>query len=145
MCFFFAYLPNRANVRFVAERTGIDKEAAERFIKHAIAETKKPRVQIEDPSSGAEAPSTGRVPVKITSKMRQREQYERELKALDEQETEDEVLEVFGDEPNDMDVDSSTTDKGKGKGKDTSSSSGRQVPQPNRKLRRPAIDPFSGW
>ncbi|KAG2118143.1 Sas10/Utp3/C1D family-domain-containing protein [Suillus discolor] len=76
------------------ERLGIDKAAASRFIKHAIAQAKL--VKAEEPSNTAHGPassSSERVPVKITSKMAERAEYEKNLKELGSEEEED--LEVF--------------------------------------------------
>ncbi|KAI6133625.1 hypothetical protein EDD17DRAFT_1475825 [Pisolithus thermaeus] len=87
-------------------KPGLDKEAAERFIKHAIAQVTNatsPENEREDESVAAVAaltpgPSTSvleRVPLKITSKMLERAEYERNLKELGDEE-EDE-LQVFGE------------------------------------------------
>lgn len=76
------------------KRLGIDKAAASRFIKHAIAQAKL--VKAEEPSNTAHGPassSSERVPVKITSKMAERAEYEKNLKELGSEEEED--LEVF--------------------------------------------------
>ncbi|KAJ7597322.1 hypothetical protein C8J56DRAFT_315513 [Mycena floridula] len=77
--------PNRA--------TTIDKEAAGRFIKHAITQAKQQQQQKAD-----EPPSPGpsSVRAKVTSKMLEREQYQREMKQRDlEEGSEESDLEVF--------------------------------------------------
>lgn len=76
------------------KRLGIDKAAAGRFIKHAIAQAKL--VKVQEPSDMAHGPastSSERVPVKITSKMAERAEYEKNLEELGSEEEED--LEVF--------------------------------------------------
>lgn len=87
-------------------KLGLDKEAAERFIKHAIAQaTNVTSVENERDDESMDAvvapipgPSTSvleRVPVKITSKMLERAEYERNLQELGDDEEEE--LEVFGE------------------------------------------------
>ncbi|KAG2138694.1 Sas10/Utp3/C1D family-domain-containing protein [Suillus bovinus] len=75
------------------KRLGIDKAAANRFIKHAIAQAKL--VKAEEPSNTPHGPASTseRVPVKITSKMAERAEYEKNLQELGSEEEED--LEVF--------------------------------------------------
>lgn len=83
-----------SHAKYLLERLGIDKAAASRFIKHAIAQAKL--VKAEEPSNTAHEPassSSERVPVKITSKMVERAEYEKNLKELGSEEEED--LEVF--------------------------------------------------
>ncbi|KAG1757046.1 Sas10/Utp3/C1D family-domain-containing protein, partial [Suillus lakei] len=75
-------------------KLGIDKAAASRFIKHAIAQAKL--VRVEEPNNTSHGPassSSERVPVKITSKMAERAEYEKNLEELGSEEEED--LEVF--------------------------------------------------
>lgn len=72
------------------KRLGIDKAAAGRFIKHAIAQAKL--VKVQEPSDMAHGPastSSERVPVKITSKMAERAEYEKNLEELGSEEEED--------------------------------------------------------
>jgi exosome complex protein LRP1 len=82
---------------YVARTTAIDKHAAERFIKHAIAEaqsTKGPGMSIADDSQPiASSSSEARLPIKVTSKMIAREEYEKNLRDLQE-DSEDDALEV---------------------------------------------------
>ncbi|KAG1771279.1 Sas10/Utp3/C1D family-domain-containing protein [Suillus occidentalis] len=66
---------------------GIDKAAAGRFIKHAIAQAKL--VKVQEPSNVAHGPAS----IKITSKMAERAEYEKNLEELGSEEEED--LEVF--------------------------------------------------
>lgn len=75
----------------------IDKEAATRFIKHAISQVQQQKDSVD--SEQTPGPSTARQPVKVTSKMIEREQYLKELKDQDMEEgSEDGELQVFGDE-----------------------------------------------
>ncbi|KAG9313974.1 hypothetical protein JVU11DRAFT_4750 [Chiua virens] len=108
-------------------KLGIDKEAATRFIKHAIAQAKNTQL-VDEPSDDAvpvaSSSSGQRVPIRVTSKMIARAEYEKELKELGSEEDED--LEVFDEEAEDaMDTEdglpqrtmSMTQTKGKGKGR----------------------------
>jgi exosome complex protein LRP1 len=88
----------RTAVTVQLERTTIDKDAAERFIKHAIAQSKFGKDQKEE-SELTPGPSTVGVPVKVTSKMRERAEYQEELKRADAEEgSDDEVLGIFDQE-----------------------------------------------
>lgn len=141
---------------------GIDKAAAGRFIKHAIAQAKNAHL-VDEPSDAATATATAtaassssnheRVPVKVTSKMMARAEYEKELKELGSEEEED--LEVFDEEAAVKDDEAMITtddppeetrpmrlDKGKGRASEEEQSKGEQVPSSRRK--RPRVDPFSG-
>lgn len=127
--------------------TVVDKEAANRFITHAISQAhlkNKPTG-----SSTASTPQSVHVPAKTTSKMVARAQYEQELRELDEEggnSDEADKLEVF-DESQPVDEENSSSDsddsmpppvvnnKGKGKATDLKS---------NRKRQRTNIDPFTG-
>jgi exosome complex protein LRP1 len=131
----------------------MDKAAAGRFIKHAIAQAKTAK-------GPSEAPATGRstdvhVPIKVTSKMLARAQYEKDIAMADaENEDEDECLEVWDSEPKDDSEDAGiegplkdSKEKGKQKAKDGN------ILEPPRDLegtmgwakrRRPPIDPFAG-
>jgi exosome complex protein LRP1 len=112
---------------FRIEKFAIDKAAAGRFIKHAITQSQRP---VPQPDSAIPSSSTlvERVPVKITSKMAERAQYEKELNERDSEDDEEAGLEVFGGEVNDV---------SKGKGPET-------VVGATNKRRRPAVDPFAG-
>ena len=120
----------------------IDKDAASRFIKHAIAQSKYGR----PPGDDAEpTPSSARVPVKITSKMEARAQYERELKELgSDNEDEGEGLEVFDEE--EVAVEQINISKGKGKERAADVNEGVQEQEATTetKRRRPVMDPFAG-
>lgn len=122
----------------------VDKAAANRFIKHAIAQVKAQR-----PPGDDEVPAHIRfnedgsapIPVKVTSKMLAREQYQQELKeAGSEEEDELEVIDDVEEEPGAEISSSGTprTDKGKAKATDAEDSGVR-------KRRRPVVDPFAGY
>lgn len=128
------------------KRLGIDKEAAGRFIKHAIAQAKL--VKVGEPNNTAHVPastSSERVPVKITSKMAERAEYEKNLEELGSEEEED--LEVFDEAEMSGDEDAmegevlSPQDKGKSRMVE------REVPETEEQVggrrRRPRIDPFA--
>lgn len=130
----------------ITERTEIDKAAASRFIKHAIAQAQWKKTAAEemqeDDGPSAATTSASRVPVKITQKMRERADYEKEVKEQDARGSEDDELEVFEDERqnNEMDVDMADRST-KGKGKEIPADA---MPPSRNKRRRPAIDPFTG-
>jgi len=109
---------------------GIDKAAANRFIKHALTQATWTKTAAEETDPEISTP-TVRVPVKITSKMVRRAQYEQEMRERDEQESEEERLEVFEDNPV-MTVDSK-------------SESVEILDTATNKRRRPAVDPFAGY
>ena len=100
--------------------TAVDKAAANRFIKHAIAQVKAQRPPGDDEGAGpshirfGENGEATKLPVKVTSKMVARAQYEKELaEAVSEEE---DALEVIDDEePSDTIDVNSRKDKGKGK------------------------------
>ncbi|KAF8131670.1 hypothetical protein EV363DRAFT_1330693 [Boletus edulis] len=127
----------------LARQMGIDKAAAERFIKYAIAQAKNSRL-VDEPADGPLASSSSsheRVPVK----------YEKELKELGSEEEED--LEVFDEEtgvedeatdiadPPPEEPRYTRLDKGKGRASGEEQSKGEEVPSSRRK--RPRIGPFS--
>lgn len=125
----------------------MDKAAANRFIKYAIAQVKSQRPPGDGEGAGpshvrfGENGEATKVPVKVTSKMAARAQYEKELAEIASDE-EEETLEAIGiDEPSDvMDVDASK-DKGKGKAVEVTT---EEASLPGRKRRRPVMDPFAG-
>lgn len=125
--------------------TTVDKAAANRFIKHAIAQVKAQRPPGEDegvePSHvrfGENGEAT-KVPVKVTSKMVARAQYEKELaEAVSEEE---DALEVIDDD--DESPDAMNLDVGKDKGKGKAVENDTEASLPGRKRRRP-MDPFAG-
>ena len=130
-------------------KLGIDKVAAARFIKHAIAQAKNAQLVDEASDAGPEASSSSnneRVPIKVTSKMIARAKYEKELEELGSEEEDD--LEVFDQEAVDDDEEAMETD---GPPADTKSISlekgkGRALEEeaPPSRRKRPRIDPFSG-
>ncbi|EED80213.1 predicted protein [Postia placenta Mad-698-R] len=141
------YFDKIKNAEDPAKRTAtVDKDAANRFIKHAIAQVKAQR-----PPGGGEGPSNirftdsgeaVRVPVKVTSKMAARAQYEKELAELgSEEEGELEVIDDAGDADDEAASSEPRQDKGKGKAVD-SADAGEQMP--GRKRRCAPMDPFAG-
>jgi len=141
------YFDKLKNAEDPAKRSvAVDKAAANRFIKHAIAQ-----VTAHRPPGDDEAPAHIRfnedgstpIPVKVTSKMLAREQYQRELKEAGSEEDDD--LEVIDDEGEPeaeiIDLRAAHTDKGKAKATD------KEDPDHSgpRKRRRPAVDPFAGY
>ncbi|KAF5384924.1 hypothetical protein D9615_001125 [Tricholomella constricta] len=124
-----------------AKRTEIDKGAAQRFIKHAIVQA----TYGQTPAKEAPGPSSSvQVQVKITSKMLERQLYEKKLKEQDARESEEEGLEVFDGEEDRMNVDTSASKKAKGKAKEAPSIETGTTSKSS-KRRRPAIDPFAGY
>ncbi|KAG6380787.1 hypothetical protein JVT61DRAFT_5171 [Boletus reticuloceps] len=135
-------------------KMGIDKAAAERFIKYAIAQAKNARL-VDEPADGPLASSSSsheRVPVKVTTKMVARAEYEKELKELGSEEEEDlEVFEETDVEDEAIDIADpppeepryTRLDKGKGRASGEEQSKGGEVPSSRRK--RPRIGPFSGF
>ncbi|KAG8219419.1 hypothetical protein J3R82DRAFT_342 [Butyriboletus roseoflavus] len=129
-------------------KLGIDKAAAGRFIKHAIAQAKNAQL-IDEPSDVAASSSSSHehVPVKVTSKMMARAEYEKELNELGSEEEED--LEVFDGEAVDTADESPEEarfvgrDKGKGRAPEQEPSKGEEAPSSRRKRLR--VDPFSGY
>ncbi|KAF4611915.1 hypothetical protein D9613_004188 [Agrocybe pediades] len=140
-----------------AKKTEIDKAAASRFIKHAIAQSqsqwKKTAAEeaqdADNDSSSKASGSNARVPVKQTQKMIDRAAYEQELKSRRADEDEEDDLEVFegGGDENAMDVDDSpsTNEKGKGKEPSTSTPEVEYATANKYKRRRAPVDPFAGY
>jgi len=120
-----------------AQRAPLDKAAATRFIKHAITQSKlSESSSAEAPQAEAE-PSTF-VPVRVTSKMAERAEYEAELRARGDASSSEEELEIIDD---DEAPPATASAKGKGKAKEV-------VEEPasaGSKRRRPVIDPFAGF
>jgi hypothetical protein len=76
--------------------TVLDIEAAERFIKHAIAHAEVAQSPDDHTSAQGASTSHARLPLKVTSKMVEREQYHKGLKEGEEGgEGEEEGLDVF--------------------------------------------------
>ncbi|KAI9570171.1 Sas10/Utp3/C1D family-domain-containing protein [Boletus coccyginus] len=138
-------------------KLGIDKAAADRFIKHAIAQAKNAQL-VDGPSDAATVASSSssheRVPVKVTSKMVTRAEYEKELKELGSEEDDD--LQVFDEEmaaedeeamniPDDPPEGTRSVglDKGKGRASEEEQSNDEKVSSSRRK--RPRVDPFSRY
>lgn len=84
------------------------------------------------------------IPVRVTSKMIARAEYEKELKELGSEEEDD--LEVFGnDEDAKMDNDSpEIASSRKGKGKEKAAKENMTQENTGQKRRRPPMDPFAG-
>lgn len=118
----------------------MDKAAANRFIKHAITQVKQQQQQDQDPSSEPTPvadPSTAiSVPVKLTSKMLARAQYEEELKETPS-DGEDDELEVF-DETETEKIPEKQGDE------DEDVYSVNDEHQAGKKRRRPVTNPFTG-
>ncbi|KAH0591239.1 Nuclear nucleic acid-binding protein C1D [Termitomyces sp. J132] len=126
------------------KRTELDKNAAQRFIKHAITQAtyvKPPMEETPGPSSSVQ------VQTKFTSKMLERQLYEKKLKEQDAQGSEEEELEVFdGDDKMSVDAPiSEPTKNTKGKAKEVSSTIDDSKPKGSNKRRRPVVDPFAGY
>lgn len=126
-------------------RVNLDKDAAGRFIKHAIAQSKYGR----PPGDDAEpTPVNARAPVRVTSKMEARAQYERELKELGSDEDEGDDLQMFdgeeGEESEGDEVEEApSTGKGKEKAIDVDEAM-EDEPPVGTKRRRARMDPFAG-
>lgn len=128
------------------KRTEIDKEAAGRFIKRAITQATYGKT----PSDTLEPTSTQStfVKSKITSKILERHQYERELRERDAEESKEDVLGGFEDGDMSMDIDTRNSSAGsreKGKSREVLPTVEEPTAQPNHKRRRPAVDPFAGY
>ncbi|EPT03438.1 hypothetical protein FOMPIDRAFT_1116381 [Fomitopsis schrenkii] len=141
------YFDKIKNAEDPAKRTmTVDKAAANRFIKYAIAQVKAQRPPGDDEGAGSSHVRFGengeatKVPVKVTSKMVARAQYQKELaEAVSEEE---EALEVIDDEePSGAMVVNASKDKGKGKAVEVAT----EASLPGRKRRRPVMDPFAGY
>ncbi|KAI0347978.1 hypothetical protein BDW22DRAFT_1384967 [Trametopsis cervina] len=138
------YFEKIKNAENPATRTLVlDKGAAGRFIKHAIAQVKTGRPPGQDEGVSAQEKDV-RVPVRITEKMIARAQYQKDLEALGSEEEEE--LEVIDDasdgSPQEL---PSSVDKGKGKAlADDILADVAQAISGN-KRRRPAVDAFDGY
>lgn len=128
------------------KRLGIDKAAAGRFIKHAIAQAKLVKVEgSNNTAHGATSTSSEHVPVKITSKMAERAEYEKNLEELGSEEEED--LEVFDQPEVSGDEDAMEEDVLPPQDKGKSRMVEREVPETEQqvggKRKRQRIDPFA--
>ncbi|TFY73680.1 hypothetical protein EWM64_g10331 [Hericium alpestre] len=122
----------------------VDKDAANRFIKHAISQVRQ-MAPVAGPSTHVKFDDAGiahdirDIPVKVTEKMLAREEYEKELREAGSDEEEEE-LEVI-DDAEEEEEPSAADRKGKGKAasppEDTSTELGS-------KRRRKPVDPFAG-
>lgn len=117
----------------------VDKAAANRFIKHAIAQVKYGRPPGQD--EGADDVNTARVPVKVTSKMVARAEYEKKIR--EEESEEEDELQVFDEaqEEDQSGASSSSESKGKGKAVEMADHNETSIGQ---KRRRPAASSFAG-
>jgi len=114
---------------------GIDKAAAGRFIKHAIAQAKQSTTSTPNDEDRQEGPSSSAdVPIRITEKMRQREQFLKEIR--DRESDEDAVLEIID---NVEDEDEGDILPAKSHPTDLPSQGSRGA-----KKRRLPVDPFTG-
>lgn len=125
-------------------RTELDKAAAARFIKHAITEAKWKKTPAEEAQE--DQSSSVPIPVKVTSKMIAKAEYEKGLKENAEKgEDDEEPLQVYDqDDENEGDaMEVGQNQKGlKGKSKASDQTSPSEIPQGKR--RRPVMDPFAG-
>ncbi|KAI0334338.1 hypothetical protein GY45DRAFT_1269944 [Cubamyces sp. BRFM 1775] len=142
-------------------KNAVDKAAANRFIKHAIAQVRAQRPPGDNegapahirfdadgnvPASASTSASTpASIPVKVTSKMRARAEYEKQLAAQGSDEEEEE-LEVFGEDEgvDDSEEPETRSSKDKGKGRAVEEVSAADASS-GKKRRRPAVDPFAGY
>lgn len=132
------------DAQYPTERLGIDKDAAGRFIKHAIAQSKYDR-----PPGGKQVTDDVHVPVRITNKMLAREQYQKELDEMDSEEEEEDLKmfdEIPEDESDERAVEEIEPIKGKGKQK-AADLVDDEIPNDSQtgvRRRRPGMDPFAG-
>ncbi|KAF8831944.1 hypothetical protein HHX47_DHR1000984 [Lentinula edodes] len=140
--------------------TQVDKAAANRFIKHAIsqaqidanaagvayppkASSSTTRLTPASNSAGvnpseSSASSEARVPVKVTSKMLQRQEWQKRVDEAGSGEEEEEEEDIEGWEDEESEVKTKSISKGKGKAVESLDDTERL----GSKRRRPAIDPF---
>ncbi|KAJ4485672.1 Sas10/Utp3/C1D family-domain-containing protein [Lentinula aciculospora] len=137
--------------------TQVDKAAANRFIKHAISQaqidadaagvTYPPKASSSAvPSSAVVNPSDSspvHVPIKLTSKMLERQEWQKRVDEAGSEEEED--LEGWDDDGDDDNNNSQGKEKTKfdSKGKGKAVEVPEFVEQLGNKRRRPAIDPFA--
>lgn len=114
-------------------RSEVDKDAAGRFIKHAIIQAKSKVATSSQPESPL--PSTV-VPLQVTTKMIARAQYERALEQ--ERDTEEDILDVYDEVDPGSNDDNSASEDGK------SAEETDQVATRHSRRRRPPVDPFAG-
>ncbi|CAK5264827.1 unnamed protein product [Mycena citricolor] len=116
-----------------AEKTGIDKAAATRFIKHAIAQNNF--AQGASSSTTVESQPSTFVPPRITSKMAERTRYQEEMRAKGDESSSEDELEILDGAEAPVTVSS----KGKGKQKETEDSTSSTAT----KRKRHTMDPFA--
>ncbi|EJD03743.1 C1D-domain-containing protein [Fomitiporia mediterranea MF3/22] len=103
--------------------TEVDKAAAGRFIKHAISEARQSATAAAQPKASEAGPSnapsqqsppstSAHAPIRVTDKMREREEYQRRL--AEESDSEEPNLEVIDDVTEEK-ISEVTVKKGKGK------------------------------
>ena len=158
-------------------KTAVDRAAANRFIKHAIAQAKgqpQPRTPGEAPaqsdgarpsahthirfdengnapsgpssSASSSTPAT-QIPVKVTSKMLARAEYQKKLAEEDASSNDDDDgdgLDVIDGESEDDPEPEPVISKARGKGKAKATSEEAATPSDSKKRRRPVPDPFAG-
>ena len=120
----------------------LDKAAANRFIKHAIAQAKEGRLPNEET---AERTPRNDVPVmtKMTSKMLERERYQAELRDVDSEEDDDlQVFETSSESEHDERAASSQA-KGKQRARSEDVIERQELPDATKRKRR-VMDPFVG-
>ncbi|KIL71579.1 hypothetical protein M378DRAFT_182965 [Amanita muscaria Koide BX008] len=142
------YFGKVANAETAPEpATKLDKNAAGRFIKHAIAQVSKQLPQDEPtPLISASPVPAASIPVKVTSKMLARADYQRQLREEAAQSSDEEGLQVINDtsdpdNENTMDVDNSAAESSK---RILGISAFDDPPQAPNKRKRPTVDPFAG-
>jgi exosome complex protein LRP1 len=128
----------------------VDKAAANRFIKHAITQY---RTNLPTSQENEHIRFNEHVPIKVTSKMLERAEYEKKIKQEDEQDESEEeeplkVVEDDSDEEPEEEPAQASKDEGKFEARDMALGTTDDAPeeQPSRsgKKRRQPMDPFAG-
>ncbi|EIN14413.1 C1D-domain-containing protein [Punctularia strigosozonata HHB-11173 SS5] len=124
----------------------VDKGVASRFIKHAISQA---RVDPPTRQENTHIRFNEEVPVKVTSKMRERADYQKKLTEEDEDGSEDgEALKVIEDESEEEHEEEASgipQDKGKAKADDYESGTPEETASRAGEKRRRPVDPFTGY
>ncbi|KAH8997415.1 hypothetical protein EDB92DRAFT_1813852 [Lactarius akahatsu] len=131
----------------------IDRAAATRFIKHAIAQAKDaPPTPTPEPGPSTRVPldtegtaDTVPVPVKVTEKMLEREQYQRALREEEREEDSGGDLKVIDGEEEDDEQQSEDDSPGQAAPPAAKGKSRASPPETGIGKRRPPIDPFAGY
>ncbi|KAI1793138.1 Sas10/Utp3/C1D family-domain-containing protein [Ganoderma leucocontextum] len=155
-------------------KTAVDRAAANRFIKHAIAQVKgQPQqrtpgeapaqsdgppththIRFDEngnapsgPSSASSSTLAAQIPVKVTSKMLARAEYQKKLAEGDASSDDDDAdaLEVIDGESETVDGAEPERTSSKAKGKAKATGEEDVTPRGATKRRRPASDPFAGY